>query len=919
MSLSMDLSDIPEVLVMVSKYLTTEDLARAVRVSRHWYRHLHPELWSCVYIIEFRSRFGNAGPQFLRSLIQYGHHIREFCVHGTKPLDLLRPRLGHLPGNDFCPLSNLTKLILLDYNDRVWPVGPDNSWPAQQRLIGLILRARADFELVSTIQNEMYNKIENEKKNEGAQDEICDGDEDEESDYSADIVLPPVEDEETFDDYWDQPIEIMIHPTHFDPMMHLLRHNCHLHTLTVHHFPSWSEQAIRAICRGGLPVLQELDLGSEQSTMVSTRLMRILLDGLTPKLKKLNFWIAQLIEDDSAKMQTPEGLANFWHQRYLRAHHDSTIMKGVENMSEEDRCVESKHFESYELKELSIGRTSADRNERSIEQVGAIRSLVPFLRRCHRLERLAFAEFSEGGGNLWELTSTLHDFCPQLNAFKVLSAFDTYPRHIPDQIFEQLLLAARRGLKNADLRFSDEASLPSIQAFMGTADSNEIETNRRLKPMEWISYPPSGFEKHLATLEEERQSKEATGVAIIATRAISKSWPQVKPKLLGDIQEIVIRPRLQILETLNIAGCPLITSRNIQTILCSCPVLRVFVAISGRVSTLGPFLTVQHMKRPVVSFVGSFSDQDANDGKDEDLEDWQRPKWVCLGLEVLCLRIELTSRPDLRLRVIEPPQSVGGDTNNTDLQWSVDPKAMEYCRSEQRLVYREIGRLSRLRKLRLGQCYSFSQWRTNEYCPATCDFLDTTSLNSVCDVVAEAKTTDSYDLSGSITSRAIVDVSVYQYQSLEFSLASGLGLMLQGTPRLEILEVPEMATRIGPNEIQAMITAWPRLRQLGLRSFTKVNWEGVVDFKGDSFTPTEVPPPPGLPSSLMTSLAEAMQFVAGSKLERPLTERRNIIEDECLTWLKDHCPDVDIKGAEGYSELEDCIPGSFADVDFTRL
>ena len=94
---SMDLGDVPEVLVMMSKYLGTNTLARVVRVSRQWHRHLLPQLWYWIYLLGYQSRFRLSGPQFLRSLFRYGHLVRVLCLADVKTLDLFRPPPYHLP------------------------------------------------------------------------------------------------------------------------------------------------------------------------------------------------------------------------------------------------------------------------------------------------------------------------------------------------------------------------------------------------------------------------------------------------------------------------------------------------------------------------------------------------------------------------------------------------------------------------------------------------------------------------------------------------------------------------------------------------------------------------------------------------------------------------------------------------------
>jgi len=349
--------------------------------------------------------------------------------------------------------------------------------------------------------------------------------------------------------------------------------------------------------------------------MVSTRLMRIFLEGLTPKLRVLKFWISFLHNDDGSKMESKVGRERFWHRRYQGVQHDSKMMDFTRTLSKEDHQDGLELVETYELNELSINRPWRGKNMRYLEQKGALRSLVPYLRRCRQLERLELLKFTEGGVGLWELTATLYYFCPRLNACETIWSYSSYPRSIPDQLFEQVLLASQRGWKDVDLGSTGSLSRASIRAFMGTARGKEIATGRRQAPLQWTSYSPSATEIRLAGLQDQDQTKDTATILYGATATTYNSRPPQKESTpLGDMQGIAILPRLQILETLKIAGCTAITSHNIQTILCSCPVLRKFVALTGDqvATTKGPFLMVQDMRRPVVAFDCVMSGRDTD-------------------------------------------------------------------------------------------------------------------------------------------------------------------------------------------------------------------------------------------------------------------------------------------------------------------
>jgi len=124
--------------------------------------------------------------------------------------------------------------------------------------------------------------------------------------------------------------------------------------------------------------------------------------------------------------------------------------------------------------------------------------------------------------------------------------------------------------------------------------------------------------------------------------------------------------------------------------------LRKFVAITagGDVSTKDPHLKAKDMARRVISFNGAFpgsdTKSDMNHGgskleeSEEEMEYHHRPKWACLGLEVLCLKIEISARPDTRLDVINSPDWYIWETlyfnkvdQSSNAQGKLDRQALE--------------------------------------------------------------------------------------------------------------------------------------------------------------------------------------------------------------------------------------------------
>jgi len=62
-------------------------------------------------------------------------------------------------------------------------------------------------------------------------------------------------------------------------------------------------------------MLEELNLLSPRSCMISQRLTRILLEGLTPRLKKMKFQIRNMHMDDP---MTDQQRQRFWQRRQPR-------------------------------------------------------------------------------------------------------------------------------------------------------------------------------------------------------------------------------------------------------------------------------------------------------------------------------------------------------------------------------------------------------------------------------------------------------------------------------------------------------------------------------------------------------------------------------------------------------------------------
>ncbi|KAF9125149.1 hypothetical protein BGW39_007618 [Mortierella sp. 14UC] len=154
-------------------------------------------------------------------------------------------------------------------------------------------------------------------------------------------------------------------------------------------------------------------------------------------------------------------------------------------------------------------------------------------------------------------------------------------------------------------------------------------------------------------------------------------------------------------------------------------------------------------------------------------------RWV-LGpsMEFLQLRIEGVPRPDVLYR-----QS-GGEL--AFLLPALDP-ALRFV--VQGWIYLQLNRMVNLQELILGET-DFSQRR-----------LDHLNVDASLDSIA--------------LEEALLDheVRAFNYQSMEFSLESGL-MLLGGLKELRVLDVRRTAHRIGIAELEWMYTNWPKLKEI---------------------------------------------------------------------------------------------------------
>ncbi|KAG0336508.1 hypothetical protein BG004_008014 [Podila humilis] len=152
-------------------------------------------------------------------------------------------------------------------------------------------------------------------------------------------------------------------------------------------------------------------------------------------------------------------------------------------------------------------------------------------------------------------------------------------------------------------------------------------------------------------------------------------------------------------------------------------------------------------------------------------EDVVRPPWVCKSLKIFNADITGVPRPDVKfrhdLRPVEGP---------------LHSRSVENSRLIQRRVLAQLGELTELEELRLGQ---FSMDIGNE---GNCAFIEETGEWRY----------------------AHKD---FQPTCLEMSLAGGLEL-LAGLKRLRVMNLSKMMHRVGVPELEWMNTNWPNLKIL---------------------------------------------------------------------------------------------------------
>ncbi|KAG0380969.1 hypothetical protein BGX24_002189 [Mortierella sp. AD032] len=186
--------------------------------------------------------------------------------------------------------------------------------------------------------------------------------------------------------------------------------------------------------------------------------------------------------------------------------------------------------------------------------------------------------------------------------------------------------------------------------------------------------------------------------------------------------------------------------------------------------------------RTVQTMKSNFGERPSVEGELDIVEAIEVP-WACTLMENFECRITNVPRPDIIDTLIEDTDNWIPDPATQD---PPQPAALQESHTLQRMMLRQLGRLTHLRKLCLGAIGR--DWDNPEY----------------------------YQLQIQGIRTMVVDEFI-QRSCLELSLESGVD-ELAGLKQLEELEVHQMAHRIGLREVQWMVEQWPKLRAIrGLR------------------------------------------------------------------------------------------------------
>ncbi|KAK5816987.1 hypothetical protein F5H01DRAFT_342169, partial [Linnemannia elongata] len=246
--------------------------------------------------------------------------------------------------------------------------------------------------------------------------------------------------------------------------------------------------------------------------------------------------------------------------------------------------------------------------------------------------------------------------------------------------------------------------------------------------------------------------------------ACRAGWRSIEVEFLGFYSaDVLIKHNhcvtLEFLKMFETAERASLTSAQMVEILASSPNLHTFVTLCGIPSQYDevPFLLADE-----------FIDLEPSTS--------QLKPWLCEStLKDFRAKITGIPRPDITKTFHGYPLQDGMVLEETYLGQGQD---------YQRQVYQRLARLCRLERLELG-------YEDRYY-----DCLD-----------------EYYMMRGHVSVLEHRDDENYQYNCLEMSLRSGLGLM-EGLKDLDVLNVMRMATSMGIEEVDWMMTSWPKLKHM---------------------------------------------------------------------------------------------------------
>lgn len=308
------------------------------------------------------------------------------------------------------------------------------------------------------------------------------------------------------------------------------------------------------------------------------------------------------------------------------------------------------------------------------------------------------------------------------------------------------------------------------QTFLVRCPNIEVLRVIRLDPFTILTLPSflQSMCPKLTRLEWTSHTRDSDSAIAELLRASISGWRALRLPMMfwfGSQALEALMDSAETLEELRIGGCGQLRKNAILDLLCSAINLRPLESVADGERTEEIIELKLH----------------AYEAYQEHVEGHMDRTWA-LGPSVEFLQLKLLGvpRPDVW------HNQCGGCLVNLNEQMDVDLRF-----EVQRWIYTKIGRLPGVQELVLG-ITDFDQ-------PAFTNY----GLNPPLSASLDEEDTFEEDL-------AAHDMHLFHYSSLEFSLASGLGL-LGGLKELRVQDVRKTAHRIGVEELDWMSKNWPKL------------------------------------------------------------------------------------------------------------